>query len=205
MTGNELDILIGTQMLAKGHDFPRLTLVGVLGADNALYSADFRATERLAALLMQIAGRAGRAGLAGEVMQTDFSDHPVYAAIGAHDYERLAAGLLAERKIAHLPPFTHVAVLAAEAHQRDDVDVFVRAAHTSGLAMAAERGSGVEIFPPVPALLARRAGFERGQVVVQSARRAALQKFLPSWRAALDRQPGRRVRWALDVDPAGFA
>jgi primosomal protein N' (replication factor Y) len=206
MSANELDILIGTQMLAKGHDFPRLTLVGVLGADNALYSADFRATERLAALLMQVAGRAGRAGLEGEVIvQTDFSDHPVYAAIGAHDYERLAAGLLAERKIAHLPPFTHVAVLAAEAHHRDDVDVFLRAAHTAGLALAGKRGSGVEIFPPVPALLARRAGFERGQVVVQSARRAALQQFLPSWRAALDSQPGRRVRWALDVDPAGFA
>jgi primosomal protein N' (replication factor Y) len=206
MAANELDILIGTQMLAKGHDFPRLTLVGVLGADNALYSADFRATERLAALLMQVAGRAGRAGLEGEVIvQTDFPEHPVYAAIGAHDYERLAAGLLAERKIAQLPPFTHVAVLAAEAHHRDDVDVFLRAAHAAGVALSDKRGAGVEIFPPVPALLARRAGFERGQVVVQSARRSALQQFLPSWRAALAGQPGRRVRWALDVDPAGFA
>ncbi len=206
MSANELDILIGTQMLAKGHDFPRLTLVGVLGADNALYSADFRATERLAALLMQVAGRAGRAGLAGEVIvQTDFPGHPVYAAISAHDYERLAAELLAERKMAQLPPFTHVAVLAAEAHHRADVDEFLRAAHAAGAALAGSVHAGVEIFPPVPALLARRAGFERGQVVVQSARRAALQQFLPPWRAALARHPGRRVRWALDVDPAGFA
>jgi primosomal protein N' (replication factor Y) len=206
MSANELDILIGTQMLAKGHDFPRLTLVGVLGADNALYSADFRATERLAALLMQVAGRAGRAGLPGEVIiQTDFPDHPVYAAINAHDYGRLAAGLLAERKIAQLPPFTHIAVLAVEAHHRADVDDFLRAAHAAGMALTGGNAAHVEIFPPVPALLARRAGFERGQVVVQSARRAALQQFLPSWRTALVRHPGRRVRWALDVDPAGFA
>ena len=206
VVANELDILIGTQMLAKGHDFPRLTLVGVLGADNALYSADFRATERLAALLLQVAGRAGRAGLAGEVIiQTDFPDHPVYRAIHAHDFERLADGLLAERKMAQLPPFTHVAVLAAEAHQRGDVDEFLRAAHAAGRALTAGRGAQVEIFPPVPALLARRAGYERGQVVVQSFRRTALQQFLPSWRAALVGHSGRRVRWALDVDPAGFA
>ena len=205
MTANELDILVGTQMLAKGHDFPRLTLVGVLGADNALYSADFRATERLAALLMQVAGRAGRAGLQGEVIvQTDFPDHPVYAALCAHDYARFAESLLAERKMAQLPPFTHVVVLAAEAHHRGDVDAFLRGAHAAGLALAGPAAQ-VEIFPPVPALLARRAGFERGQVVVQSARRSELQHFLPRWRTALAELPGRRIRWVLDVDPAGFA
>ena len=205
MTANELDILVGTQMLAKGHDFPRLTLVGVLGADNALYSADFRATERLAALLMQVAGRAGRAGLQGEVIvQTDFPDHPVYAALCAHDYARFAESLLAERKMAQLPPFTHVVVLAAEAHHRGDVDAFLRGAHAAGLALAGPAAQ-VEIFPPVPALLARRAGFERGQVVVQSARRSELQHFLPLWRTALAELPGRRIRWVLDVDPAGFA
>ncbi|HQR10035.1 MAG TPA: primosomal protein N' [Casimicrobiaceae bacterium] len=206
MTANELDILIGTQMLAKGHDFPRLTLVGVLGADNALYSADFRATERLAALLMQVSGRAGRAGLAGEVIiQTDFPEHPVYAAIQAHDYARLADVLLEERKVAELPPFFHVAVLAAEAHHRGDVDEFLRAAHAAGMVLTGGKGAAVEVYSPVKALLARRAGFERGQVVVQSARRAALQQFLPAWRAALAARPGRRVRWSIDVDPAGFA
>jgi primosomal protein N' (replication factor Y) (superfamily II helicase) len=206
MHANELDILIGTQMLAKGHDFPRLTLVGVLGADNALYSADFRATERLAALLMQVAGRAGRAGLPGEVIvQSDFPEHPVYEAIATHDYARLAEQLLPERKAAQLPPYAHVAVLAAEAHHRADVDEFLRGAHAAGVALSSEQGTQVEVFQPVPALLARRAGFERGQVVVQSARRGALQWFLPSWRASLATQATRRVRWALDVDPAGFA
>jgi primosomal protein N' (replication factor Y) len=206
VNANQLDILVGTQMLAKGHDFPRLTLVGVLGSDNALYSADFRATERLAALLMQVAGRAGRAGLAGEVIvQTDFPDHPVYAALAAHDFARFAATMLAEREAAQLPPYAHVAVLAAEAHRRDDVDAFLRAAHARAVALALAQGGAVEVFSPVPALLARRAGFERGQLVVQSPRRATLQRFLAAFRAAADALPGRRVRWALDVDPAGFA
>ena len=200
-----LDILVGTQMLAKGHDFPRLTLVCVLGADNALYSADFRATERLAALLMQVGGRAGRAGLAGEVIvQTDFPEHPAYAALVADDYGRLADALLAERQVLELPPWTHAALLCADAHHRGDVDAFLARAHAAGVALAAMEDSAVAVYSPVPALLARRAGLERGQIVVQSARRAALQRFLGAWRAALADIPGRRVRWALDVDPAGF-
>ncbi len=202
---NTLDILVGTQMLAKGHDFPRLTLVGVLGADNALYSADFRATERLAALLMQVAGRAGRAGIPGEVVvQTDFPEHPVYAALPAHDYERLATVLLAERRAAQLPPFVHAALLAADAHRRADVDAFLEAAHAAGSALASRGHADVQLFSPVPALLARRAGFERGQLVVQSAHRSSLQRFLAAWREELEAVPGRRVRWSLDVDPAGF-
>ena len=201
----ELDILVGTQMLAKGHDFPRLTLVGVLGADNALYSADFRATERLAALLMQVAGRAGRAELAGTVIvQTDFPDHPVYRALATHDYDRFADELLRERDAAQLPPASHVALLVAEAHARADVDRFLddavdRARSVQGSADV------VEVFPPVPPTMARRAGFERGQVLVQSLRRAALHAFLPQWRDAVAASPAStRVRWALDVDPAAF-
>jgi len=201
----ELDILVGTQMLAKGHDFPRLTLVGVLGADNALYSADFRATERLAALLMQVAGRAGRAELAGTVIvQTDFPDHPVYRALATHDYDRFADELLRERDAAQLPPASHVALLVAEAHARADVDRFLddavdRARAVQGIADV------VEVFPPVPPTMARRAGFERGQVLVQSLRRAALHAFLPQWRDAVAASPAStRVRWALDVDPAAF-
>ncbi len=206
VAANELDILVGTQMLAKGHDFPRLTLVGVLGADNALYSADFRATERLGALLMQVAGRAGRAGLPGEVVvQTDFPTHPVFVAVRRHDYESLAATLLAERRMAALPPFTHVALLTAEAHERAVVDAYLAAAHVSARALAAETHADVEVFAPVSALLARRAGFERAQIAVQSERRGALQRFLGEWHAALADAPGqRRVRWAIDVDPAGF-
>ncbi len=199
---NALDILVGTQMLAKGHDFPRLTLVGVLGADNAMYSADFRATERLAALLVQVAGRAGRAGVPGEVIvQTDFPDHPVYAALRSHDYASFADMLLDERRVAQLPPIVHAALLAAEAHRREDVDRFLAAAHGAALELA---GDGVEVFAPVPALLARRAGFERAQMVVQGARRPSLQRFLAQWSEALAALPGRRTRWALDVDPAGF-
>jgi primosomal protein N' (replication factor Y) len=201
----DVDILVGTQMLAKGHDFPRLTLVGILGADNALYSADFRATERLGALLFQVAGRAGRADLPGEVIvQTDFPDHPLYRALARHDYDGLAEALLAERKIAGLPPYSHLALLTAEAPSRDAVDAFLRAAYDAGGAIARSAERTVEVWPPVAAGLARRAGLERGQVLAQSTDRASLQRFLPRWREALGVTPGRRVRWALDVDPAGF-
>ncbi|MEP7274746.1 MAG: primosomal protein N' [Betaproteobacteria bacterium] len=200
----EIDVMIGTQMLAKGHDFPRLTLVGVVGADNALYSADFRATERMLALLMQVAGRAGRAGLPGEVIvQTDFPSHPVYAALAAADFDGFAQLLLEERRAVGLPPATHAALLTAEAHRRSDVDAALAAAHAAAGAIAREERE-VTVYPPVPALLARRAGFERGQMVVQSARRAALHAFLARWREPLAALSGKRVRLALDVDPAGF-
>jgi primosomal protein N' (replication factor Y) len=208
IASGDVDVLVGTQMLAKGHDFPRLTLVGVVGADNALYSADFRATERLAALLFQVAGRAGRADLPGEVIvQTDFPSHPLYQALAAGDYEGFAATVLAEREATGLPPFGHLALLAAEAPSRDRVDAFLDAAREAAVALRrdGEAGGAVDVYPPVPAALARRAGLERGQVLAQSASRAALQRFLPRWRAAIEALPGRRVRWTLDVDPAGFA
>ena len=199
-----VDILVGTQMLAKGHDFPRLTLVGVLGADNALYSADFRATERLAALLMQVAGRAGRADLAGEVIvQTDFPAHAVYRALAAHDYARFADELVSERTAAQLPPAACIALLVAEAHVRADVDRFLDVAFEQARALC-DRESGVEVFPPVPAAMARRRGYERGHVLAQGAHRNALQAFLPRWRETITASAGARVRWALDVDPTTF-
>ena len=202
----DVDILVGTQMLAKGHDFPRLTLVGVLGADNALYSADFRATERLAALLFQVSGRAGRRDLPGEVIvQTDFPAHPLARALAAHDYESYAEVLLAERRAATLPPFAHLALVVAEAPRRDAVDAFLAAASDAGRAVASDESVAVEVFPPVPASMPRRAGLERGQVLAQAIERGAMQRFLPRWRDAIAALPGRRVRWALDVDPLGFA
>lgn len=200
----DIDILVGTQMLAKGHDFPRLTLVGVLGADNALYSGDFRATERLAALLMQVAGRAGRSELPGTVIvQTDFPEHGVYRALAEHDYARLADDLLAERRAAQLPPATRMALLFAEAHARAEVDRFLDDAvsHAQTL-LGGERD--VEVFPGIAPAMSKRDGFERGQVLVQSVRRGPLQAFLTRWREALLAASTKRVRWAIDVDPAGF-
>ena len=178
--------------------------VGVLGADNALYSADFRATERLVALLTQVAGRAGRAELRGSVIvQTDFAEHPAYRALALHDYAGFADQLLAERRAAELPPATRIALLAAEAHARSDVDGFLDEAVSQARALLAGDGA-VQVFPPVPPALARRIGFERGQVLVQSVRRAPLQAFLPRWREALGALGATRVRWAIDVDPTSF-
>jgi len=200
----DLDILIGTQMLAKGHDFERLTLVGVLGADNALYSADFRATERLFALLMQVAGRAGRAHRPGEVVvQTDYPGHAVHRALAAHDYARFADELLHERNVAELPPRMRLALLVAEAHAFTDVDGFLGEAYELARSLRNEH-RGVEAFAPVPAALPRRRGFERAHVLVQSRARSALQAFLPAWREAIAQRARGRVRWVIDVDPTSF-
>ena len=202
----EIDILVGTQMLAKGHDFPRLTLVGVLGADNALYSGDFRATERLASLLFQVAGRSGRADVEGEVIvQTDIPSHPLARALVAHDYESFAETLLAERRAAALPPYACLALLTAEAPQREPVDAFLAAASEAGRTAARTTAGQVEVFAPVPAAMARRAGLERAQVLSRAVEKSAMQRFLPRWRAAIAALPRRRVRVALDVDPLGFA
>jgi len=205
IAAGEVDILVGTQMLAKGHDFPRLTLVGVLGADNALYSADFRATERLFALLEQVAGRAGRDALRGEVVvQTDFPDHPLFVALARHDYDHFAQALAAERRSLGLPPFGHLALLAAEARTRSVVNAFLERAAERGRALTGAQ-SDCEIYPPVAAALARRAGMERGQVLVQSSKRSALHQFLPRWRAELERLGPRTVRWVLEIDPPSLA
>jgi primosomal protein N' (replication factor Y) len=194
----EVDVLVGTQMLAKGHDYPALTLVGVLDADSALFSADFRAAERLFAQLVQVSGRAGRARLAGEVLiQTDFPHHPLYAAVASHDFERFAADALDERRIAGFPPFTHLALLRAEAKKAGEAAAFLARAARIARAQRAE----VEVFDPVPSTLERKAGFERAQLLVRSGSRAALQPFLRAWREALVAQGGRTVRWSLDVDP----
>ena len=202
MVAEGIDILVGTQMLAKGHDFPRLTLVGVIGADQALYSADFRAAERLAALLFQVAGRAGRAALPGEVVvQTAFPAHAVYLALAADDYDTLAGDLLEERRAAALPPYAHLVLLAAEASSRDEVDRFLAEAEREARAARARARAAVDVHSPVPSLLARRAGHERAQLVAQSARRPELARFLDAWLPALRSLPGRRVRWSLDVDP----
>uniref|UniRef100_UPI0035B4693A replication restart helicase PriA n=1 Tax=Chitinimonas sp. TaxID=1934313 RepID=UPI0035B4693A len=193
----EVDVLIGTQMLAKGHDFPRLTLVAIIGADSSLYSADFRASERLYAQLAQVAGRAGRAEHMGEVLlQTDFPDHPLYRALLADDYAAFAAAELAERKLAGFPPFVHQAVLRAEADSLADALAFLRQA----LSLAAH-DPAVTIWDPVAASMARIANRERAQLLVQSTSRSRLQALLAGWMVQLRQLRAGKVRWSLDVDP----
>jgi len=151
-------------MLAKGTRLPQDDPGRRPRADNALYSAEFRATERLFALLEQVAGRAGRGELAGEVLvQTDFPDHPLYRALVGHDYDRYAETLLAERQNLGLPPFAHLALLAAEAKARTAVTSFLEAASERGRAVIAAHACRCELYPPLPAGLARRAGMERGR------------------------------------------
>lgn len=192
---HQIDILVGTQMLAKGHDFPRLTTVGVLGADLALLAADFRAEERSFALLLQVAGRAGRAGLPGHVLiQTAFPDHPLYRAVVAQDYNGFATAQLAVRTATGFPPSLHQALLRAEAASEGQVFAFLdnakRAATTGDPALT--------VYDPAPARIARVAGRWRGQLLVQSAARTALHGFLDGWLPGL---ASNRVRWSIDVDP----
>jgi primosomal protein N' (replication factor Y) len=201
--GGAADILVGTQMLAKGHDFPKLTLVGVLGADAALFAADWRAPERLFAQLMQVAGRAGRAELKGEVLiQTQYPDHPLYAALVAHDYPGFAAALLKEREQAGFPPYAFQAMLRAEAPEMSAAIAFLASA--VALPVVHEHAN-VVLYDPVPMKLSRLANLERGQLLAESHSRPALQAFLPRWREAIEgiKAPSR-LRWHLEVDPLEF-
>src|SRR5574343_207578 len=201
--GGEADILVGTQMLAKGHDFPRLTLVGILGADSALFAADCRAPERLFAQLMQVAGRAGRAELKGEVLiQTQYPDHPRFAAVVKHDYQGFAAQQLKEREQAGFPPYAFQAVLRAEAPEMADAITFLKTA--AALPVIGEH-ENVMIYDPVPMKMARLANLERGQLLAESYSRPALQAFLPRWREAIEaiKSPSR-LRWHIEVDPLEF-
>ena len=199
----DADILVGTQMLAKGHDFPKLTLVGALGADSALFAADWRAPERLFAQLMQVAGRAGRAELPGEVLiQTQFPDHPLYAALVRHDYPSFANEQLTEREQAGFPPYTYQAMLRAEAPLMADSLAFLASARA--WPQQSEHGD-VMLYDPVPMKLARRANLERAQLLIESPSRRALQAFLSAWGAALDAiKAPSRLRWHLEVDPLEF-
>jgi primosomal protein N' (replication factor Y) (superfamily II helicase) len=198
----EIDILVGTQMLAKGHDYPNLTLVGVLDSDSALFSADFRASERLFSQLVQVAGRSGRAQQPGEVLiQTDFPSHPLYAAVATQDFERFAAEALDERRMAGFPPYSHLALLRAESKRSGEATSFLKLAARIARRLAARQRPPVEVFDPVPAALERKAGFERAQLLVRGPSRAILQPFLQEWKAALTARGIRSVRWAIDVDP----
>ncbi|GAB1233149.1 primosomal protein N' [Ferrigenium sp. UT4] len=197
----EADILVGTQMLAKGHDFPNLTLVGVVSPDSALYSADFRASEKLFAQLAQVGGRAGRADKAGEVIvQTAFPNHPLFQALRTHDFVSWAQTLLNERKMAGFPPFVHQALLSAEAKEESVSYDFLQRARGRALAL----NLPVEIYGVVPAAMPKRANHFRAQLLVQSTQRKSLQEFLRVWKPMLDGLPSQKLRWALDIDPLEF-
>ena len=194
------DILVGTQLIAKGHDFPGLTLVCVLNADSALVSTDYRAGERLFAMLMQVAGRAGRRDRQGEVLvQTRYPAHPLYAALARHDYAGFARSQLAERESAGFPPSVFEAALRAESARLADAMAFLRTA--ANLVAAPE---GLRIYDPVPHVITRRANVERAQLLVQSRSRPAMQGFLHAWNEALFEHAPANVRWHLDVDPIEF-
>ena len=196
----DVDVLVGTQMLAKGHDFPDMTLALILDTDGGLYSPDFRATERLFAQLMQVAGRAGRADKPGRVLiQTAFPDHPLFRHLQRHDYSGYAQILLAERKALDLPPYTRQVLLRAEAPAMDAALGFLQRA-----AQAAPALPDVNVFAPTPAPMARVANLERAQLLIQSASRPALHAFVRDWRPALDAIRPRVARWSLDVDPLAF-
>jgi len=197
----EADILVGTQILAKGHHFGRLTLVGVINADAGLFAPDYRAGERSFAQLQQVAGRAGRAELPGEVLiQTRYPHHPLYQSLVRHDYAGFAKSVLAEREKAGFPPFMFEAALRAESRDAERALAFLRRA--AALAPASE--GAVTLYDPAPMSLARLGGMERGQMLAQSPSRPRLQTFLREWTGRLYAERASGVRWHLDVDPTEF-
>jgi primosomal protein N' (replication factor Y) (superfamily II helicase) len=199
----DVDILVGTQMIAKGHDFRRITLVAAINPDSALYSSDFRAPERLFSLLMQAAGRAGRdATLQGAQMwlQTMHPEHPLFASLKAHDYPGFAAQQLRERAQAGLPPHSYQALIRAEARTQEAAQEFLNLASESAANVTA--AEHVTLYPGVPMTIQRVANIERAQMLVESASRGALQKFLTAWQPVLRATKVQgMVRWAMDVDP----
>jgi primosomal protein N' (replication factor Y) len=195
----ERRILIGTQMLAKGHHFPNVTLVGIVDADQGLFGADFRASERMAQLILQVAGRAGRAEKPGVVViQTHHPQHPLLLTLVSRGYSAFAAAALTERQAAQLPPFTWQALLRADAIDAEAPQAFL----TEALERGRRLGAAVELWGPVPAPMERRAGRYRAQLLVQAAKRSPLHEFLDNWVERLgELKTARKVRWSLDVDP----
>ena len=198
----EIDILVGTQMLAKGHDFPNLTLVGVVDTDSALHSPDFRASERLFAQLMQVAGRAGRADKAGQVIiQTQFPEHVLFNALRTQDYVTYANSLLQEREQVQFPPYVFTALLRAEANDFALVQQFLQHA----FALARSLTDKVLVYDPVRPQMERLKGMERGHVLMQATSRPALQHLLKNLVGELrGKSIAAKVRWAVDVNPLEF-
>ena len=204
----EIDVLVGTQMIAKGHDFRRITLVAAINPDGALFSSDFRAPERLFSLLMQAAGRAGRdAAVSGQSemwLQTFHPKHPLFEALKRHDYPAFAQAQLKERDQAMMPPFSFQALIRAEAREQTIAQGFLNAASQN--AQDLPEAPYVTLYPCVPMSIQRIANIERAQMLIESPSRAHLQRFLAAWHAVLHAtrsQPGGKglIRWGVDVDP----
>jgi len=206
----EARILVGTQMLTKGHHFPQVTLVVILDADQGLFASDYRATERLAQTIIQVAGRAGRDARAGEVLiQTEYPEHPLLNLLITSGYEAFAVGALQERREAGWPPYSRLALLRAEARDAGRLDEFLKAGAALAVeSQAAEAGrpspnTSVKVLGPASALLARRADHFRAHLLLEADGRSALQRFLDGWLPkieALPMPPG--LRWSIDVDPS---
>ena len=196
----EADILVGTQMLSKGHHFPHLTLVGVVNADQGLFGTDFRSSERMAQSIIQVAGRAGRESRHGEVIiQTAFPDNPFWQQLIDGGYAQIAEDALAEREQTRWPPFTWLALLRSAAHHKKDAHGFLDLAHQHALQYQSDT---LRILGPVDAPMARKAGRYRAQLLLQSSDRKGLHEILTALRPALEAEPAaRRVRWSIDVDP----
>ena len=200
----DIDILVGTQMIAKGHDFRRITLVAATDPDAALFSSDFRAKERMFALLMQAAGRAGRnaeqSGRSDMLIQTWKPTHPFYQALLVHDYENFAQDTLQEREDTGMPPFHFLALLRAEAKTQETAWQWLMHAQQ----LAGNIPAGVTVYPPVPMYLSKLADVERCQMLVECDSRPRLQAFLAQWLPALHdivKSHKGLLRWAIDVDP----
>jgi primosomal protein N' (replication factor Y) len=199
-------ILLGTQMLAKGHHFPHVTLVSIVDVDGGFLSVDFRAPERMAQLIMQVAGRAGRGSKAGQVLiQTRYPENPLLLTLIRHGYQAFATQMLAERRSAQLPPYRHAVLIRAESASTAKTEAFLNAAITSLRESIKERAlpnHALEIWGPIPAPMEKRAGVFRGHVLIQSGDRRLLHQLIDPWWPALWHAPERRsVRASLDIDP----
>jgi primosomal protein N' (replication factor Y) len=197
----ERQILIGTQMLAKGHHFPNVTLVGLVDVDNALFSSDFRALERLGQLIVQVAGRAGRVEKQGTVfIQTHNPEHPLLTELLTKGYQHFAKSLLQERQTVNLPPYSYLAVLQAECEKPHQLNEFLNQARIDGLEISAI--SAIKLIGPMPSPMGRKAGRHRSQLIIQGEQRHVLQQWLAIWIKKLTASKlGARVRWVVDVDP----
>jgi len=200
VTSGAVRLLVGTQMLTKGHHFPDVSLVVVLNADQGLFGTDFRASERLAQTIVQVAGRAGRAERPGEVLiQTEYPEHPLLAQLLAGGYDAFAAAALEERRAARWPPYSRVAVVRAEAARREAPAEFLERAREIAASLAPTE---VEVLGPATAPMERRAGMYRAQLLMQAPTHSPLQRLLARWLPAVEELPeARKVRWSLDVDP----